>query len=82
MVLNGFDLQYFTAGEFVINGGNSLSTMVHELAEELGSIARSDFDRAKSVSERFQRGEMRVTALLQIAQGALEDLNTPDAEGR
>jgi hypothetical protein len=72
LVLNGFDLQqYFRNGELVINGGNSLNEMAQESARELGSISRHDFDRAKSVAEEFQRPEMRVMALLQIAQAAL-----------
>jgi hypothetical protein len=83
MVLNGFDLQqYFRDGEFVINGGNSMSTVVQEIAGELNSIGRDDFDRAKSVSELFQRGEMRVTALLEIAKGALEAVDNSESEDR
>lgn len=72
LVLNGFDLQqYFRDGELVINGGNSLNEMAQESAQRLGSISRIDFDRAKSVAEEFQRPEMRIMALLQIAQAAL-----------
>jgi hypothetical protein len=83
LVLNGFDLQqYFRDGELVINGGNSLSAMTQGIAAELGSMGRDDFDRAKSVSERFQRGEMRVMALLEIAKPALEAAGTSDAENR
>jgi hypothetical protein len=83
MVLNGFDLQqYFRDGEFVINGGNSMSTAVQEIAGELNSLGRDDFDRAKSASERFQCGEMRVTALLEIAKRALEAVDNSDSEDR
>ena len=82
-VLNGFDLQqYFRDDEFVINGGNSLSAMAQEIAVELNSISRDDFDRAKSISERFQRGEMRVTTLLEIAKRALEGVDHSDDEDR
>ena len=72
LVLNGFDLQqYFKNGELVINGGNQLSEMARESAQQLGSLSRYEFDRAKSVAEAFQRPEMRVMALLQIARVAL-----------
>jgi hypothetical protein len=72
LVLNGFDLQqYFRNGELVINGGNQLSEMARESAQQLGSLSRHEFDRAKSVAEEFQRPEMRVMALLQIARVAL-----------
>jgi hypothetical protein len=72
LVLNGFDIQqYFRNGEFVINGSNSLNEMAQESAQELGSISLHDFDRAKSVAEEFQRPELRMMALLQIAQAAM-----------
>lgn len=72
LVLNGFDLQqYFRNGELVIGNGNGLTEMAQESAQKLGSLARHDFDRAKSAAEEFQRPEMRIMALLQIAQAAL-----------
>ena len=75
-VLNGFDIeQYFRGGEFVISSGNSLSSWIQQLAGELGSIALDDFDRARALSERFQRREMRAIVLLRIAQEALRSDN-------
>jgi hypothetical protein len=72
LVLNGFDVQgYFRSGEFVITGGNPLNNMAQECGQTLGSGARNDLDRARSAAERFQRPEMRLIALLQIAQAAL-----------
>lgn len=72
LVLSGFDIQqYFRNNELVINGGNSLNEMAQESAQRLGSLSRIDFERAKSVAEEFQRPEMRVMALLQIAQAVL-----------
>lgn len=72
LVLNGFDVQqFFRNSEFVINGGNSLNEMAQESAQRLGSLSRFDFDRAKSVAEEFQRPEMRIMALVQIAQAVL-----------
>lgn len=71
LVLNGFDLQqYFRDGELVINGGNGLHEMAQESAQRLASMSRQDFDRAKAIAEEFQRPEMRLMALLQIAQAA------------
>ena len=72
LVLNGFDVQgYFRSGEFVITGGNPLNNMAQECGRALASGARNDLDRARSVAERFQRPEMRLIALLQIARAAL-----------
>ena len=69
-VLNGFDTEYFRSGEFINNGGNALSNMALEYSRELGSIAGTNFDLAISMAERFQRPEMRLMALVQIAQRA------------
>lgn len=72
LVLSGFDIQqHFRNNELVINGCNSLNEMAQESAQRIGSLSRFDFDRAKSVAEEFQRPEMRVMALLQIAQAVL-----------
>jgi hypothetical protein len=72
LVLNGFDIQqYFRGGEFVINGGNPLNMVAQASAQKLGSISRKEYDRARLGAERFQRPEMRVMGLLQIAQVAL-----------
>ena len=72
LVLNGFDVQgYFRNGEFIIAGGNQLNNIVQECGGVLASNASRDFDRARSAAERFQRPEMRLIALSQIAQGLL-----------
>jgi len=84
LVLNGFDLQqYFRNGELVISSGNSLNSIAQQSAEELGSIGRNDLDRARSMAELFRRPEMRVMALLQIAQAALtNDDQSTSAQAR
>ena len=75
-VLNGFDISgYFRGGEFVIRSGNPLSSSIQQLAAELGPIVLDDFERARSLAERFQRGEMRVMVLLQIAGEGLSSDN-------
>jgi hypothetical protein len=75
-VLNGFDLDhYFRNGEFIIRSGNQLCSSIQEVAECLWSMSLNEFDRARSLAERFQRREIRVMALLQIAQEALSSDN-------
>jgi hypothetical protein len=72
LVLSGFDIQqHFRAGEFVISGSNALNMITQETARELGSISLIDYERAASMAGRLQRPEMRVMALLQIAQAML-----------
>lgn len=72
LVLNGFDVQgYFRNGEFIITGGNPLNMVANECGRALGNGALNDVDRARLTAERFQRPEMRLIALLEIAQAAL-----------
>lgn len=71
LVLNGFDIQYFRDGEFVINDGNQLNMVAQGSAQKLGSISRKEYERARLGAERFQRPEMRVMGLLQIVKVAL-----------
>jgi hypothetical protein len=71
-VLNGFDVNgYFRSGEFVIAGGNPLNMMAQECGRALSASALTDADRARLTAERFQCPEMRLIALVQIAQAAL-----------
>ena len=75
LVLDGFDVQgYFRNGEFLITSGNSLNMMAQECGRALGSGGRQDLDRARLAAERFQRPEMRLIALLQIAQVAVSSI--------
>jgi hypothetical protein len=72
-VMNGFDVQgYFRSGEFIINSGNPLNTMAQECGRVMAAGARSNFEQGRSAADRFQRSELRLIALLQIAQAALE----------
>lgn len=82
-VLNGFDVQgYFRNREFVINGGNPLNNMAQECGRVLASNSNNDLDHARLAAERFHLQEMRLIALLQIAQAALQrDLGVREHNG-
>jgi len=74
--LNGFENNYMKDGEFLINHfysnvGNSVNQCHYQIAE----LARNDFDRAVSLGESFQREEVRLKALLLIAQTTLNSTN-------
>ena len=72
LVLNGFDISgYFRNEEFIISNGNPLNMIADSCGRELGAVARADIDRARLAAERFQRPEMRLIALLQIAQASM-----------
>ncbi|MFY9607038.1 MAG: hypothetical protein WAU45_00315 [Blastocatellia bacterium] len=83
LILNGFDLQqYFREGELIVNGSNMMCMVGQEIAGQLRSLGLRDFERAKAAAARFQRGEIRAMALLQIVQGSLTPGNADDTEGR
>lgn len=83
VILDGFDLQqYFREGEFVINSGNSMCQLTQEVAGELRSIASKDIERARSAAARFDRGEMRAMAFLEIVRGTVTPEDPEDGEQR
>lgn len=73
LALSGFDLQgqYFRQGEFVTSVSTPLGNLLQGSARLLGLVSRKNFESSKLVAERFARPEMRITALLAIAEAAL-----------
>jgi hypothetical protein len=69
--LNGFGPEYFVNGELSMQNGNSLSTLAYPVANALGSLSLTDFDRAKSTADRFVLPEVRMNLYLAIVQQAL-----------
>ena len=70
-VLNGFEIDIFKDGELSLRGGNDLVGMVARYGQELASLAKVDFDRARITAERFQLAEARMNARLSIIQNVL-----------
>ena len=71
-VLDGFDVQgTFRDGEFVIASGNMLNMLAQECGRILSANVRVDADQAALTADRFQRPEMRLVVLLQIAEALL-----------
>jgi hypothetical protein len=82
-MLEGFDIQnYFKDSELVLGPGNQLSNMLIQYLEQLGAIARTDFNRAKTAAERFQRFEVQVLARLQVALKAISEQDDSAASSR
>lgn len=66
--LNGFGQQFYKEGELLMQNGNSLGNIANQLINTLGTVASTDFDRAKATADKIQRPEVRLSAYLAIAQ--------------
>jgi hypothetical protein len=80
-LLNGFEVNIFRDGELPLQGGGSLNAIVTRYGTELASLAKIDFERAQTTTERFQLAEPRVLARLAMVRGVL-GLNTVDPPNR
>ncbi len=81
-VMNGFDIQYFKNGELPFNNGNQLWNLLQQCANEIGTLADKNFDRAKQLVLRFQRTEARVMASLLLAKSVFTNLPVEDKSDR
>jgi hypothetical protein len=70
-LLSGFDVTIFKDGELPFQEGSRLSSMVNQYAQELASLAKSDFERAQMTAERFTLPEARIFTRLAIVRGVL-----------
>lgn len=70
-VLNGFEANVFRDGELPLQASSGLGNMVNRYAQELAQLAKTDFERAQTLVNRFQLPEPRIQARLAIAQGVL-----------
>src|SRR6185503_5404994 len=71
--LDGFENNYLQDDEWMPSGGSSLSNMVVTCEQQVAALARADFDRAKSLTDLWQRSEVRLRARLLIAQAVLSN---------
>jgi hypothetical protein len=70
-VLDGFENNYLKNGEWAPSGGAALSNMIVACNQQIAALARADFDRAKSLADRWQRSEVRLRGRRLIAQTVL-----------
>ena len=70
-MLSGFEVNIFKDGELPLQGGGSLTGIVMRYGTELASLARTDFDKAQLMTERFQLAEPRILARLTMVRGVL-----------
>lgn len=70
-VLSGFEMRVFKDDEMLLQGGTQLNNLVTRYGQELAAFARTDFERAQTAADGFQRGEARVAARLAIVRNLL-----------
>lgn len=70
-VLNGFEVEIFEDGEMSLQSDSDLVGMVASFGRELASLAKVDFESARTTAEKFQLPEPRMNARLSIVQSIL-----------
>jgi hypothetical protein len=79
-VLNGFEVNIFSEGELPMQPSSGLGNMVSRYAQEISLLAKTDFERAQTLANRFQLPEPRIQARLAIAQRVLRPEPTQTAD--
>jgi len=69
--LDGFDTQYLRDGEWNMSANGRIGELLTRLSERAGFFAWCDFDRAVSLSNQFERIEIRLMAQVKLAQSIL-----------
>jgi hypothetical protein len=71
VVLDGFFQKFYEDGELILDNGSSIGNLANDLSNTLGSLAATNFDRAKSVADRIDRVDVRLRIELTIVEQAL-----------
>lgn len=70
--LDGFGPEYYQNNELDLQNGNSVANVVTQISGALGTLAISNFERAKSTADRLRLPEARLRAYLDIAQQTIQ----------
>lgn len=71
----------FQNGELIMQGGDFLMGIVQNFSSILGSLAQTDFDRAKSIADQLQHLEARIEAHVEILRDVLQPSGSSDRAG-
>ena len=70
--LDGFGADYYQDDELDMQNGNTVTNLVVQTSNALGSLALANFERAKSTTERLRLPEVRLRVYLEIAQESIQ----------
>lgn len=70
--LDGFGAEYYKDDELDLQNGNTVTNLVVQTSNALGSLALANFERAKSTTERLRLPEVRLRVYLEIAQETIQ----------
>ena len=70
--LEGFGLEYYKNDELEMINGNNLAGLAQNISSALATLAFTNFERAKTTSDRIRLPEARLRAYLEIAQQSIQ----------
>jgi hypothetical protein len=70
--LDGFGLEFYADDELDLQNGNAIANLAQQMSGTLGTLAITNFDRAKLTSDRLRLPEVRLRAYLEIAQQTIQ----------
>ncbi|HEY3580266.1 MAG TPA: hypothetical protein VGK82_06960, partial [Pyrinomonadaceae bacterium] len=70
--LDGFGMDFYQDDELNLQNGNTVANLVIQMSNALGSLAITNFERAKTTTGRFQLPEVRLRVYLDIAQQTIQ----------
>ena len=66
--LDGFGPEYFEDEELNLQNGTGVANVAGYMASVLGTLALTNFERAKAAADRIRLPEVRLGAYMEIAQ--------------
>ncbi len=72
IALNGFGQRFYRDGELIMTNGNAVAETGNQLTIALGTLALSNFERAKIAADNIHPTEIRIHAYVIIAQQAIQ----------
>ena len=70
--LDGFGIDFYRDDELDLQNGNNVANLVNQMSNALGSLAVTNFDRAKSTTDRLRLPEVRLRVYLEIARQTIQ----------